>query len=56
MKKYIILFTLLCMVGRIANATETLTVYDGTETNNTVPAYIYFFDQFSRSQFVLPAD
>lgn len=33
---------------------ETLTVYDGTTTNNTVPAYIYYFEQFTRSQFVFP--
>ena len=33
----------------------TLTVYDGTETNNRVPAYVYFFDDFTRSQFVIPA-
>ena len=36
--------------------TLPLTVYNGTTTNNTVPAYIYYFDQFSRSQFVIPAD
>ena len=34
----------------------SLTVYDGTTTNNTVPAYIYYFDDFTRSQFVIPAD
>jgi hypothetical protein len=34
---------------------ETLTVYDGTTTNNTVPAYIFYFEQFTRSQFVIPA-
>lgn len=35
---------------------ETLTVYDGTVTNNTVPAYIFYFEQFTRSQFVIPAE
>ena len=35
---------------------ETLTVYDGTTTTNTVPAYIFYFDDFTRSQFVIPAD
>ena len=34
---------------------ETLTVYDGTTTKNTVPAYIFYFDDFTRSQFVIPA-
>lgn len=40
----------------IESLPPTLTVYDGTTTNNTVPAYIYYFDQFSRSQFVIPAN
>ena len=34
---------------------ETLTVYDGTVTNNRIPAYIFYFDGFTRSQFVIPA-
>ena len=35
---------------------ETLTVYDGTATSLYVPAYIYFFDNYARSQFVIPAE
>ena len=35
---------------------ETLTVYEGTSTTNTVPAYIFYFDQFTKSQFVIPAN
>jgi hypothetical protein len=35
---------------------ETLTVYEGTNTSSYVPAYIYYFDDFTRSQFVIPAD
>ena len=35
---------------------ETLTVYEGTSTNRNVPAYIYYFDNFTRSQFVIPAE
>ena len=35
---------------------NTLTVYDGTETNNRVPAYVQYFDDFTRSQFVIPAN
>ena len=37
---------------------NTLTVYDGAgtaTTNNYVPAYIYYFDAFTRSQVVYPA-
>ena len=35
---------------------KTLTVYEGTATNNRIPAYIYNFDNYTRSQFVIPAD
>ena len=38
------------------NAQETLTVYDGTTTNSYVPAYMGYFDDFTKSQFVIPAD
>ena len=34
---------------------ERLTVYDGTATNNRIPANIFYFDDFARSQFVMPA-
>lgn len=36
-------------------AQSTLTVYDGTTTNSYVPAYMGYWDDFSRSQFVIPA-
>ena len=39
-----------------ARAEETLTVYDGTDQSNTVPAYMFYFDDFTRSQFVIPSD
>ena len=35
---------------------DFLTVYDGTVTNNRIPAYIYYFDEYTRSQFVIPAE
>ena len=34
---------------------DELTVYDGTVTNNRVPMFALYFDDFSRSQFVIPA-
>ncbi|MBQ5425481.1 MAG: hypothetical protein IIU33_09660, partial [Bacteroidales bacterium] len=34
---------------------ETLTVYDGSTTNNHIPMYVYYFDDFTRSQYVIPA-
>lgn len=37
-------------------AQETLTVYDGTVTNSYVPIYCYYFDDFTRSQYVIPAE
>ena len=35
---------------------EFFTVYDGIDTNNRIPAYIYYFDDFTRSQFIIPAE
>ena len=32
-----------------------LTVYDGTNTSQTIPAYVYYFDAYTRSQYVIPA-
>jgi hypothetical protein len=45
-------FAPLAMIGQ----TTTTTVYDGTTNNDYVPAYIYYFDEYTRSQFVIPAD
>lgn len=38
-----------------ANAQNTLTVADGTETNQYVPVYGYYVDDFVRSQTIYPA-
>ena len=35
---------------------ETFTVCDGTDLNNSIPAYIFYFDDFTRSQFVIPSN
>lgn len=43
------------LMPAVAWAQETLTVYDGTTTNNHVPMYVYYFDDFTRSQYVIPA-
>jgi hypothetical protein len=50
----IIMLALLC-VSWTAKAQETLTVYEGTTTNNRIPAYIYYFDDFTKSQVVFPS-
>ncbi|MCR5157970.1 MAG: fibronectin type III domain-containing protein [Prevotella sp.] len=56
MKQTLILtLALLCAMAQGAKAQETLTVYDGTATNEYVPMYVYYFDDFTRSQFVVPA-
>ena len=55
-KKLPILMLLMALFAPWAvNAQETLTVYDGTTTSSYVPAYMSYFDDFSRSQFVIPA-
>jgi len=35
---------------------QFVTVYDGEDVNNRIPAYIYYFDDFTKSQFVIPAE
>ena len=56
MRFKLLLFTLLCSLAAIMPAkAETLTVYDGTAESNRVPAFIYYWDDFSRSEFVIPA-
>ena len=46
---------LLSVVGW-ARAQEELTLYDGIATDNRVPAYIFYWDDFTKSQFVIPAE
>ena len=53
-KKVFSLMMLLLAVFGFARANE-LTVYEGTSTDNHVPAYVFYFDDFSRSQHVMPA-
>ena len=57
MKTKVLLFlSLIALIAPLAsNAQSELTVYEGTETSYYVPAYVYYFDDFTRSQFVIPA-
>lgn len=56
MRFKLLLFTLLCSLAALLPAkAETLTVYDGTTTSRFLPAYIYYWDEYTRSQFVIPA-
>ena len=53
-----LLFSLVLMAlgfATTATAQETLTVYDGQGQSNVVPAYIFYWDDFTRSQVVFPA-
>ena len=54
-RKRLLLFLLMAFFVPWAAFGQQLTVYDGTVTSNTVPAYIFYFDDFTRSQFVIPA-
>ena len=51
---FVLLFALLAPWA--ANAQSELTVYEGTVTSNVVPAYIFYFDDFTRAQHVIPAE
>ena len=53
-KVFSLMMTLLLAFVGVAKADE-VTVYDGTTTNNYVPAYVFYFDDFTRSQYVIPA-
>ena len=60
MKKVLIkllLLLVLCIPVTMKAQQQQLTVYNGTTTTkSTVPMYCSYFDDFSRSQFVIPAD
>lgn len=57
MKKTVQLMMLLVamLLPWAASAQETLTVYEGTTTNTVIPAYMFYFDDYTRSQVVIPA-
>ena len=55
MKKILLSLTVLLTSAFAIGAQEALTVYDGTVTSNTVPAYIFYWDAYTRSQVVIPA-
>ena len=56
MKKLSFLFFVALFLGLPWMAmADNLTIYDGTNTSEIVPMYVHYFDEFSRSQFVIPA-
>lgn len=59
MKKFSTFLSLMAMFLLLpfgARAQEELTVFEGTATSYYVPAYVFYWDDFSKSQFVIPAD
>ena len=55
-KRLLLSLLLMALFAPLAmNAQETLTVYDGTNTNRNVPMYVYYFDAYARSQYIIPA-
>ena len=56
MRFKLLLFTLLCSLAAIMPAkAETLTVYNGTTTNQYVPIEGYWADNFLKCEFVIPS-
>ena len=51
----VVALVVMTLAPSFVNAQSELTVYDGTTTNSYVPAYMGYFDDYSRSQFVIPA-
>lgn len=47
--------TLLTLLTTVTAWADELTVYDGTSTSNYVP-YIYYWDEYTISQYIIPAD
>ena len=54
-KTLLSLMMLLCFAFCGAARAQEVTVYDGTSTSGYIPAYVFYFDDFTRSQFVIPA-
>jgi nitrogen regulatory protein PII-like uncharacterized protein len=54
-RRFLLLFLLASFFVPLTALGQQLTVYDVTSTNNVIPAYMFYFDDFTRSQFVIPA-
>ena len=54
-KTLLSMMMLLCFAFCGAARAQEVTVYDGTSTSGYIPAYLFYFDDFTRSQFVIPA-
>lgn len=54
-KTHLLILLLAIFMPWQAKAQETLTVYDGTGDNQYIPMYGYYFDAYTKSEFVLPS-
>ncbi|MBQ2483723.1 MAG: hypothetical protein II519_00240, partial [Muribaculaceae bacterium] len=52
---FLVMSMLLLSVGTARAALATLTVYDGTATNQYVPIYGYYCDDYLKCEFIIPA-
>ena len=50
-----VMVLLLISFASTAYGQSTLTVYNGTNTNNYIPIYGYYFDEYTKSEFIIPA-
>ena len=55
MNRKLLFFVLWVMAAFVPTMANELTVYEGTVTNQYVPAYIAYWDDFAKSQVVIPA-
>ena len=55
MRKLILNILLLLAMAMGAVAQETLTVYDGAETNGYVPVYGFYCDAYLKAEFIIPS-
>ena len=54
-RAFLALIVMLCNLT-VSRAQDTLTVYAGTDASSSVPAYILYYEKFTRSQFIIPSD
>ena len=53
--RYIILLVGILLMSFVSVGQNELTVHDGTATNNYIPMYVFYFDDWTRSQVVIPS-
>ncbi|MBR5984288.1 MAG: InlB B-repeat-containing protein, partial [Bacteroidales bacterium] len=58
MKNFVRLFVILwvCLQFIVNAKADELTVYDGTATSTTIPMYGLYFDDYAKSECIIPAD